>query len=62
MISQMCLFVGLVAVSCSEQMSFDDRIDNLSRVLMSPSLILLWSFADPIHPLVCLYLLSSYLY
>ena len=33
-------------------MSFDERIDNYSRVLMNPSFVLIWSFADPIHPLV----------
>eukprot|EP00794_Sanderia_malayensis_P008204 gene8204-9084_t len=43
---------GIIAVSCSEQMSFDERIDNSSTVLMNPSFILLWSFADPIHPLL----------
>ena len=52
----MSLFVhfhaGLIAVSCAEQMSFDERIDNSSKILLNPSFILLWSFADPIHPLV----------
>eukprot|EP00795_Rhopilema_esculentum_P004097 gene4097-20277_t len=43
---------GLIAVSCAEQLSFDERIDHCSRILMNPSFILLWSFADPIHPLL----------
>jgi len=45
---------GLIAVSCAEHMSFDERIDNYSRVLMNPSFVLIWSFADPIHPLLLL--------
>lgn len=45
---------GLIAVSCIEQMSFYERIDQSTKSLMSPSLILVWSFADPIHPLLLL--------
>jgi len=45
---------GLIAVSCIEKMSFYERIDNSSKCLMTPSLILIWSFADPIHPLLLL--------
>ncbi|XP_071799358.1 dynein axonemal intermediate chain 3-like isoform X2 [Asterias amurensis] len=45
---------GIVAVACSERMTFDDRVDNASRIIMSPSLILLWSFTDPIHPQILL--------
>ncbi|CAH1773609.1 unnamed protein product [Owenia fusiformis] len=41
---------GIVAVSASEKISFDDRIDNAEKIIMTPSLILIWSFADPIHP------------
>ena len=43
---------GVIAVSCAENMTFDERIDNSSKIIMRPSLILIWSFADPIHPQV----------
>ena len=44
--------LGIIAVSCAELMSFDERVDNASRIIMTPSLILIWSFSDPIHPQV----------
>ena len=43
---------GVVAVSVGEKLSFDERIDYAHRVIMTPSLILIWSFTDPIHPQV----------
>lgn len=46
------VFTGIIAVSCGEGLSFDDRVDNFSRILMTSSLVLIWSFSDPIHPLV----------
>ncbi|XP_033096889.1 WD repeat-containing protein 63-like [Anneissia japonica] len=45
---------GVIAVACAERMLFDERIDNASKVLMAPSLILIWSFSDPIHPQILL--------
>uniref|UniRef100_A0A7M6DQP7 WD repeat-containing protein 63 n=3 Tax=Clytia hemisphaerica TaxID=252671 RepID=A0A7M6DQP7_9CNID len=45
---------GVIAVSCTEHMSFYERIDKTTRASQSPSLILIWSFADPIHPLLLL--------
>ncbi|XP_058964872.1 dynein axonemal intermediate chain 3-like [Pocillopora verrucosa] len=45
---------GIIAVSCGEGLSFDDRVDNFSRILMTSSLVLIWSFSDPIHPLALL--------
>ena len=39
-------------MSVAEKMSFDDRIDSAAKVIMTPSLILIWSFTDPIHPQV----------
>ncbi|PFX30161.1 Dynein intermediate chain 2, axonemal [Stylophora pistillata] len=45
---------GIIAVSCGEDLSFDDRVDNFSRILMTSSLVLIWSFSDPIHPLALL--------
>lgn len=41
---------GVVAVSVAEKMTFDERIDSAAKVIMTPSLILIWSFTDPIHP------------
>ncbi|XP_045159985.2 dynein axonemal intermediate chain 3-like isoform X2 [Mercenaria mercenaria] len=41
---------GVVAVAIAEKLSFDERIDNAAKVIMTPSLILIWSFTDPIHP------------
>ena len=52
---------GIIAVSCAERVSFDDRVDNASKILMNPSLVLLWSFLDPIHPQVCLKYLKYFL-
>eukprot|EP00118_Oscarella_pearsei_P015193 m.135700 g.135700 ORF g.135700 m.135700 type:complete len:900 (+) comp38161_c0_seq11:190-2889(+) len=43
-------FKGVVAVSCVERLKLDERIDKSSSLLLTPSLILIWSFSDPIHP------------
>ena len=43
---------GVVAVSIAERLTFDERIDQAAKVIMTPSLILIWSFTDPIHPQV----------
>ncbi len=48
-----CL-VGIVAVSCGENLSFDDRVDLSTVLLRKQSLILIWSFTDPIHPVLFL--------
>lgn len=45
---------GLVAVSVAQKMSYDARTDNSHKLIMTPSLILIWSFVDPIHPLLLL--------
>ncbi|EDO29743.1 predicted protein [Nematostella vectensis] len=45
---------GIIGVSCGERLLFDERIDQSSRILMTASLVLIWSFSDPIHPLVLL--------
>ena len=44
---------GVVAVAVAEKLTFDERIDNAAKIIMTPSLILIWSFTDPIHPQVC---------
>lgn len=41
---------GIVAVAYTEKLKYDDRVDLSSRILMTPSLILIWGFSDPIHP------------
>ncbi|CAM9893003.1 unnamed protein product [Lampetra planeri] len=41
---------GVVCVSMVERASFDERIDRSSHLIVSPSLLLIWSFTDPIHP------------
>ncbi len=46
------VLLGVVAVAIAEQLSYDDRIDHAARVIMTPSLVLIWSFTDPIHPQV----------
>ncbi|KAL5022553.1 hypothetical protein ScPMuIL_001708 [Solemya velum] len=45
---------GIVAVAVAEKLAFDDRIDHGAKVIMTPSLILIWSFTDPIHPQILL--------
>nr|XP_033772911.1 WD repeat-containing protein 63 [Geotrypetes seraphini] len=44
------IIYGLVAVAVTECLTFEDRINMSAKLLLKPSLILIWSFADPIHP------------
>lgn len=41
---------GLIVVSVAVRLSYEERVQNSSRLLLQPSLILFWSFSDPIHP------------
>ncbi|XP_045403584.1 dynein axonemal intermediate chain 3 isoform X1 [Lemur catta] len=41
---------GLIAVSVAERLSFEERVQFSGKLLLQPSLILFWSFSDPIHP------------
>ncbi|XP_075395095.1 dynein axonemal intermediate chain 3 [Tenrec ecaudatus] len=41
---------GLIAVSVAVRLSFEDRVHFSGKLLLQPSLILFWSFSDPIHP------------
>ncbi|CAF1214774.1 unnamed protein product, partial [Didymodactylos carnosus] len=41
---------GIIAVSLAVRQGFDERSENLSRITTAPSLILIWSFVDPIQP------------
>lgn len=44
---------GVIAVAVTERLSFEDRINGSTKLLLNPSLILFWSFSDPINPQVC---------
>ena len=48
------LILGIIAVSCAQRVSLYDRIDLAPKLLLSPSVILIWSFSDPIHPCLLL--------
>ncbi|XP_048208095.1 dynein axonemal intermediate chain 3 [Perognathus longimembris pacificus] len=41
---------GLIAVSVAARLSYEDRVHFSGKLLLQPSLILFWSFSDPIHP------------
>ncbi|XP_073501351.1 dynein axonemal intermediate chain 3-like [Phyllobates terribilis] len=41
---------GLVAVSLTERLSLEDRVNASFKLILTPSLILIWSLNDPIHP------------
>ncbi|KND04124.1 uncharacterized protein SPPG_01562 [Spizellomyces punctatus DAOM BR117] len=41
---------GVVAISCTERMTFDERVEKGLFFKSRKSLILVWSFHDPIHP------------
>ena len=45
-------YIGIVAVACVHNYDCDERIDLYSKLLLEHSLILIWSFVDPIHPQV----------
>ncbi|XP_066453973.1 dynein axonemal intermediate chain 3 isoform X2 [Eleutherodactylus coqui] len=41
---------GLVAVSLTERLSLEDRVNLSSKLILEPSLILIWNLNDPIRP------------
>uniref|UniRef100_A0A4X2KLI1 Dynein axonemal intermediate chain 3 n=1 Tax=Vombatus ursinus TaxID=29139 RepID=A0A4X2KLI1_VOMUR len=41
---------GLIAVSIAERLNYEERVQFSGKLLLQPSLILFWSFSDPIHP------------
>jgi len=51
---------GIVAMSLAENFSFYERMDNLSKSVINPALILIWSFVDPIQPKVLFSSLKFY--
>ncbi|KAL1772377.1 WD repeat-containing protein 63 [Sigmodon hispidus] len=41
---------GLIVVSVAVRLSYEERVQFSAKLLLQPSLILFWSFSDPIHP------------
>ncbi|KAL2089545.1 hypothetical protein ACEWY4_014233 [Coilia grayii] len=41
---------GVIAVAMTERLSFEERICGATKLVLNPSLILFWSFSDPINP------------
>ncbi|KAM9283510.1 dynein axonemal intermediate chain 3 isoform 2-T4 [Morus bassanus] len=41
---------GIIAVSAREQLSYEERVNISDKSLLQQSVILFWSFFDPIHP------------
>ncbi|XP_041512459.1 dynein intermediate chain 3, axonemal [Microtus oregoni] len=41
---------GLIVVSVAVRLSYEERVHFSGKLLLQPSLILFWSFSDPIHP------------
>ncbi|XP_006033914.1 WD repeat-containing protein 63 [Alligator sinensis] len=41
---------GIIAVSVTERLTYEDRVNLSGKLLLGKSLILFWSFSDPIHP------------
>jgi hypothetical protein len=39
---------GVVAVSCTEPLSFEERVEAAGK--SKPGAVLIWNFVDPIHP------------
>nr|XP_025038962.1 WD repeat-containing protein 63 isoform X3 [Pelodiscus sinensis] len=41
---------GIIAVSVTERLSYEERVTQSGKLLLQKSPILFWSFSDPIHP------------
>ncbi|XP_006984798.1 dynein axonemal intermediate chain 3 [Peromyscus maniculatus bairdii] len=41
---------GLIVVSVAVRLSYEERVHFSGKLLLQPSLLLFWSFSDPIHP------------
>ncbi|KAG9350910.1 hypothetical protein JZ751_024799 [Albula glossodonta] len=41
---------GVITVAVTEKLSFEERINDSTKLLLNPSLILFWSFSDPLNP------------
>jgi hypothetical protein len=44
--------IGIIAVSCTKRSSYEERVEMGAFLRPKVSLILIWSFQDPIHPQV----------
>ncbi|XP_055258158.1 dynein axonemal intermediate chain 3 isoform X2 [Moschus berezovskii] len=51
---------GLIAVSVAVRLSFEERVHFSGKLLLQPSLILFWSFSDPIHPQVVMWDITAH--
>ncbi|KAK3518630.1 hypothetical protein QTP70_006072 [Hemibagrus guttatus] len=41
---------GVIAVSVTEKLSFEERINLSTKLLLNPAMIIFWSISDPVHP------------
>ncbi|XP_063056855.1 dynein axonemal intermediate chain 3 isoform X2 [Engraulis encrasicolus] len=41
---------GVIAVAMAERLTFEERVGGANKLVLNPSLILFWSFSDPINP------------
>ncbi|NXA31614.1 WDR63 protein, partial [Eudromia elegans] len=41
---------GIIAESATERLSYDERVDLSGKLLLQKSVIVFWSFSDPLHP------------
>ncbi|XP_067157090.1 dynein axonemal intermediate chain 3 [Apteryx mantelli] len=45
---------GIIAESATERLSYEERVNLSGKLLLQKSVILFWSFSDPLHPLLML--------
>ena len=48
-----------MGVACSERLTADERIEHSNLQMAASSMILIWSFADPINPQVLSFLMMQ---
>ncbi|TKC45828.1 hypothetical protein EI555_000939, partial [Monodon monoceros] len=51
---------GLIAVSVAVRLSFEERVHFSGKLLLQPSLILFWSFSDPIQPQIVMWDITAH--
>ncbi|XP_072690408.1 dynein axonemal intermediate chain 3 isoform X4 [Canis lupus baileyi] len=51
---------GLIAVSVAVRLSLEERVHFSGKLLLQPSLILFWSFSDPIHPQIVMWDITAH--
>ncbi|KAB0394411.1 hypothetical protein E2I00_019271, partial [Balaenoptera physalus] len=54
------IIYGLIAVSVAVRLSFEERVHFSGKLLLQPSLILFWSFSDPIHPQIVMWDITAH--